>query len=181
MGWIFYYILCTFLRNFFFILKILNEFLSDAENVSSLKSDKNWGLVKIYLPYCHICIQINIPVYNGPSSDGPLSVRALWCTILVHFFRISLWQFIFFHVALFSYSIIHTFLCKNLFMVHFFSMLHSFCVLHNFMLHFHTLQFFRFVFFSFFTFCMLQFFPVTLFPCCTFSISRGMTKTPTNI
>ena len=32
-----------------------------------------------------------------------VNVWALKCTILVHFFHISLWQFIFFHVTLFSY------------------------------------------------------------------------------
>ena len=42
------------------------------------------------------------PVYNGPLMGSPLSGCALQCTILVHFFRISLSKFIFFHAALFS-------------------------------------------------------------------------------
>ena len=40
-----------------------------------------------------------------PQNNQGITVhqrdRALKCTILVHFFRTSLWQFIFFHVALF--------------------------------------------------------------------------------
>ena len=60
----------------------------------------------------HLCHNWIIPVYNGPSTDGPLSVYAPYCTILKHFFRISLWQFIFFHVALFS--------CRTFFILHHF-------------------------------------------------------------
>ena len=55
-----------------------------------------------------------MPVYNGPSTNGPLPICALLCTILVHFFRISLCQFVFFHVALFPYC--------ALFMLDFFHM-----------------------------------------------------------
>ena len=85
-----------------------------------------------------------MPVYNGPSTDGSLSVCEL---------TVSLWKFmlmLYFHVALFlcwTISMLH-FLCSNLFMlliyVSLFFLLHcmfhcctfvlrSFCVLHYFM------------------------------------------------
>ena len=75
-----------------------------------------------------------LPVYISPSTNGPLSVCAPKCTILVHFFHNSLWQFIFLQVArfsccpLFMLHFVHTapfpcctFLYSNVFMLHFFS------------------------------------------------------------
>ena len=63
-----------------------------------------------------------------PQNSQGITVRqrdrALKCTILVHFFRTSLWQFIFFHVALFPYCTIcmlHFCVCSNVFMLYFFS------------------------------------------------------------
>ena len=130
------------------------------------------------------------PVYNGPSTDGPLSVCAVKCNILVHFFRTSLWQFKFLYVTRFS--------CCTLFMLHFFILfhfhvaiffscfhvelffvLHSFYELLYFMLHFNTLQCFRFAFFSCCTLRMLQFFLIALCSFCT--ISRSVARIPKNI
>ena len=113
-----------------------------------------------------------------------VTVWALKCTILVHFFHISLWQFIFFHVTLFhivlfSYCAIfmlHFFVLQSFYVALFF-VLHSLYVLHYFMLHFYTLQHFRFAFFSCFTFTF--FFAFCNFSCCT--ISRGVDRTITNI
>ena len=108
-----------------------------------------------------------------------VTVWALKCTILVHFFHISLWQFIFFHVTLFSYCAIfmlHFFVLQSFYVALFF-VLHSLYVLHYFMLHFYTLQHFRFAFFSCFTFTF--FFAFCNFSYCT--ISRGVDRTITNI
>ena len=69
--------------------------------------------------FCLIWWAAPPPVYNGPSTDGPSFVCAVLYTILVHFFRGSLWQFIFFHVTLFS--------CCTFFILHHFHVA-LFCV-----------------------------------------------------
>ena len=107
------------------------------------------------------------PVYNGPSRDSSLSVCALQCTILVQFFRISLWQFIFFHAALFfrcTFFKLHHFyvalFCVVIFSCCPFFRVALFYVLHYFMLHFYTLQCFRSAY-------LLHFFNAALFACST--------------
>ena len=141
----------------------------------SQKFLKGLLLVQFYAIYILMTFSF-LSMRDFLSMDRPLSVCALQCTILVHFFRISLCQFIFFHVALFSrcalfmFHFFHTapfpsstFLCSNLFMLHFF-LLYFFYVVHHFMLHCYMLQCFRFASFSYCTLCMLQVFPVALFP-----------------
>ena len=109
------------------------------------------------------------------SMDRPLSVCALQCTVPVHFFRISLQQSIFFHVALFSrcvfmFHLFHTApfpsstFCVVISTYCTFFPLHSFYVVHHFMFHGYTLQCFRFASFSYCTLCMLQVFSVAPFP-----------------
>ena len=85
------------------------------------------------------------PVYNGPSTDVPLSVCVLQSTVFVHIFHISLWQFIHCYVANFSCCTLHaspfpccTFLCT-------FSCC-PFCILHFI----HIAQFPFCIFFFFF-------------------------------
>ena len=63
-------------------------------------------------------------MYNGPSTDSPLSVCALCFTILVYFFGISLWQFIYLNVALF-YGALYS--CCTFFILHHFHIA-LFCV-----------------------------------------------------
>ena len=121
-------------------------------------------------------------MYNGTSMDAPLSTCALQCTIFIHFFLISLWQFIFFHVGLFScctlfsFHFCHTapfpcctFSCNNLFMLHLFFLLHSsfmycsiscctFTSCHVFVLHFLLLHSSHVAIFSCCTLFMLHYF-----------------------
>ena len=86
------------------------------------------------------------PVYNDPSTDVPLSVCALQCTILGQFFfHVSLWQFILFHLVLFS--------CYTLFILK--------C--------FHAAPF-PCWFFCVVIFFMQHYFHIVLFPCCTLFI-----------
>ena len=117
-------------------------------------------------------------MYNGPLTKGPLTICALYCIILVHFFCI-------FHSSTLSMS--HLFSCCF--------MLHSlqvalFCVLHSFGVWLYPcctfficslfkLHFFRVVRCSCCTFFVLPhvaltscctFFCVALIWCCTFSV-----------
>ena len=85
-----------------------------------------------------------------------------------------------FHVAIFSYCTIFLlhFLCYNLFMLHFFCVAiflrialfhlfsYSFISIHFHLLHFYTLQCFRFAFFSCCTLRMLQLFMLHYFRIC---------------
>ena len=110
------------------------------------------------------------------STGGPLSVCALKCNIPVHFFCTSLWQFLFLHVALFSYCApcpCCTFLCSNVFMLHFFSS----CTLFRNC----SISFYTFTSYNVFVlqFRILQFFPVALCSLCT--IPRIVARIPTNI
>ena len=88
-------------------------------------------------------------------------------TILVHFFCISLWQFMFFHAALFfrfTFFKLHHFyvayFCVVIFLCCAFFRVALFYVLHYFMLHFYTLQCFRSAY-------LLHFFNAALFACST--------------
>lgn len=85
------------------------------------------------------------PVYNGPSTDVPLSVCVLQSTVFVHIFHISLWQFIHCYVANFS--------CCTLCMLHHFHVV-LFCVPFHVALFVYCTLFilrnFHFVFFFFF-------------------------------
>ena len=115
------------------------------------------------------------PAYIGSSTDGPLSICALYCTILVHFFPIFVLHFG--QVALFP--------CYTVFMLHPLTL--QFLVLHllhlalfsccsNCMLHFsfvfcffHTALFWHY-YFLYFTFFMLHFLRVALSSCSTFFV-----------
>ena len=109
-------------------------------------------------------------------------------------YALSLWQFIFFHVSLFScctyfmfhFSHMHQFhdalFCVVIFPCCTFFVLNSFYVLHYFMLHFYRLQCFRFVFFSCCTlrtllhFFLLNFVHVALFQKCSREPHRWRSK-----
>ena len=138
-----------------------------------------WLLVLLLPLFCvYYVLYISYYWYqslNGLSTDGPLYVYALYCTsILVHVFRISLWQFIFFHVALFS--------CCTLFMLHFFHFApFSCCTFFRAALLFCTISSCTFTRCDVF---VLHSSPVALFlvvlcSCCT--ISRGVARGPINI
>ena len=131
-------------------------------------------------------------MYNGTSMDAPLSTCALQCTIFIHFFLISLWQFIFFHVGLFScctlfsFHFCHTapfpcctFSCNNLFMLHFFSC----CTLFLCIALFHV-ALLQVVMFSFCILLLLHSSHVAIFPvalCSCYTISRGVALSSTNV
>ena len=93
------------------------------------------------------------PVHNGPSTEGPLSICALYCTSLVHIFSI----FHYFHVVLSS--------CSTIFVLHsYFVALWSRCILS--MLHFFNVVIFR-DFFHLVLFSCFIVLRVALFSCCT--------------
>ena len=102
------------------------------------------------------------PVYNGPSTDVPLSVCVLQSTVFVHIFHISLWQFIHCYAANFS--------CCTLCMLHHFHVV-LFCVpFHVALFVYCTLFILRNFHFVFFFFFRVALFCVFLHvPCCTFT------------
>ena len=132
-------------------------------------------------------------MYKVPSTDGPLSICTIWCTILVHFFYMFHYCTLFMlqlfsccfmlfslHDPLFCVALIS---CWTLSVLHFF-ILHSFQVslfpcctffiLHSFQVslflccELFVLHFFHFTKFFSGTFFMLYSFLVALFPCCIF-------------
>ena len=119
------------------------------------------------------------------SMDHSLSVCALQCTVPVHFFRISLQQSIFFHVALFSrcvfmFHLFHTapfpsstFLCSNLYILHFFSVALFLCSAPFHVSRLHVAMF------SVCILLLLHSLYVAGFFCCT--ISRAVVRILTNI
>ena len=124
--------------------------ISNLFNVRAFYSEITF-LVEEHFKGFHL-IESWRPVYNGPSTDSPLSICALYCTIFVNFFlHISL--LLPFHVALF--------LCCTLFMSHLFSCCTAF------MWTLFMLYLFRVVHFSCSTCSMSHFFHVELFSCCT--------------
>ena len=131
-------------------------------------------------------------MYKDPSTDDLFSVCALWCTILVHFFRISQGQFIcffiklhFLHVELFSSC---TFLLHHFYVAlfciliipywTFFRVALCLCIA---LFHLALLHFAMFLFCSLLLLHSLHvaIFSVALYSCCT--ISRGVVRNPTNI
>ena len=119
------------------------------------------------------------PVYHGLLTNGPLSVCAFLCTLLVQFPPNSFLSLYFIHVTLLLvshyfyfwlfYSLLVISLCCTFFICHFF-MLHPFCfTLSSYYILF-VLLFFRSELFSYFAISMLHFFRVALFSCCTFFI-----------
>ena len=100
------------------------------------------------------------PVYNGPSTDVRLSIYALWCTILVHFFSpcftlATFFMLQFFHVTLFS-------CCTFLVLYSFCVALLSSCIIS--MLHFFHVAFSHIVIFPCCILYMLHFFHTVLIP-----------------
>ena len=111
----------------------------------------------------------NRPVYNGPVTDSPLSVCALKCIILVYLFRISLWHFIFFRVALFSCCTL--FIFHHLHIAFFYVEIFACCtffrvILFLWMVLFHV-ALLHVVMFSFCIFLLLHSSHVAIFSCCT--------------
>ena len=122
------------------------------------------------------------PLYNGPSTDFPLSICVFYCTILVYFFwHISLLHFshvapflVLLHVALTScctFFVLDSFRvalfpCCNFHIALFSSFTFLCCTL--FVLHFSVLQFFHVALFLSSTFSELYSFRVALFSCSTF-------------
>ena len=113
---------------YFLFFQLLSLPLHCDHNNGQIKGSVTWAIA--LLKYT----SATSPVYNGPSTNSPLFVCAQKWTILVHFFRTSLWKFIFLHVARFSCCtlfMLHlfytaafpccTFLRSNVFMLHFFS------------------------------------------------------------
>ena len=128
--------------------------LEDYSHSSSMLSTKN-----------------NIPVFNGPLKDGPLSVCAFLCTLLVQFFRNFTLSLHFLHVALFSCrtfsgshsSHVSLFSCWNLFVLHSSGVgLFSCCTLS-------MLHFFRITYFSLFL-SLFMFSSCRTFLCFTFLV-----------
>ena len=131
---------------------------------------------------CIWSIERLAPVFNGRSTNGPLSVCALWvvhysCALFLYFHCGNLYFFIlhFFHTAPFPCC---TFLCSNLFMLYFFRVVLFLCIalFHVPLLHVEM-----------FSFCILlllhntnaAIFPVAL--CSFYTISSGVANTFTNI